>query len=299
MIQVQHLTKRYGSFEAIRDLSFEVGRGEVVGFLGPNGAGKTTTLRILCGCIGATSGQALIDGQGIADHPLQVKQKVGYLPETPPLYPSMTVRDYVRFAARIKNVADPDAATKAVIDQVGLGEVAHRIIDHLSKGYRQRVGLAQALVHRPDVLVLDEPTSGLDPAQRREIRELLAELAAGDHTVILSTHVLSEIEAICERVIIINRGKVIAKDTIENLRAAGNRARLKVARPGEELVQALSAVSGVSDVFTAEAGVYEVTMATDIREQVAAAAVPFGLLELGQAEHLEDIYLRLTQEESA
>ena len=294
MIHVENLTKRYGTFEAIRDISFEVGRGEVVGFLGPNGAGKSTTMRILCGCIGATSGKALIDGKGVLEHPREVKRRVGYLPETPPLYGNMTVRDYVRFAARIKDVDDPNAAADRAIGRVGLGEVGHRIIDHLSKGYRQRVGLAQALVHNPDVLVLDEPTSGLDPAQRREIRDLLAELAAGDRTVILSSHVLGEIESICERVVIISRGRVVAQDRIDALRSS-NRTRLRVIQAGEAAQAALQGVPGVSGVVAQPDGLYEVATAGDLRDKLAAAAVPFGLLELGQAEGLEDVYIRLTQ----
>lgn len=298
MIQVENLTKRYGSFEAIRDVSFEVEKGEVVGFLGPNGAGKSTTMRILCGCIGATSGRAVIGGQGVLEHPKAVKQKIGYLPETPPLYPTMTVQDYIRFAAQIKNVANSKKATAEVIERVGLSDVAHRIIDHLSKGYRQRVGLAQALVHQPDVLVLDEPTSGLDPAQRKEIRDLLIELAAGERTVILSTHVLSEVEAVCERVVIIEKGQVITQDTIENLRGASNQVRLEVARPGQAIVTALSAVESVTSVREESGGIYIVSASADRREQLAAAAVPAGLLAMRQAEQLEDIYLRLTQGDS-
>jgi len=294
MIEVEQLTKRYGTFEAIRGISFSVQKGDVVGFLGPNGAGKSTTMRILCGCIGATDGRAAIGGQDVLSHPQAVKRRIGYLPETPPLYPSMTVRDYIRFAARIKDVDDPNAATERTIGRVGLGEVSHRIIDHLSKGFRQRVGLAQALVHDPEVLVLDEPTSGLDPAQRREIRELLRELAAGDRTVILSTHVLSEVEAVCERVIIISRGELVAQDSIEALRAGANRVRLKVARPTEQARAALAAVAGVRAVH-ADGSYFELDAEGDVRPEAAAAAVPFGLLELAQAEALEDVYLRLTQ----
>ncbi|MEL6350008.1 MAG: ABC transporter ATP-binding protein [Myxococcota bacterium] len=296
MIEVQNLTKRYGTFEAIREVSFSVARGEVVGFLGPNGAGKSTTMRILCGCIGATAGRATIDGQSVLEHPRAVKRKIGYLPETPPLYGAMAVDDYLRFAARIKDVDDPAAATDTVIARVGLQEVSHRIIDHLSKGYRQRVGLAQALVHDPDVLVLDEPTSGLDPAQRREIRDLLAELAAGERTVILSSHVLGEIESICERVVIINRGRIIAQDRIDALRATSNRVRLHVARPAPALHDALLALADVSAVTRPEPGHYEITATGDVREHLAHVAVEYGLLALGQAEQLEDVYLRLTQE---
>jgi len=304
MIRVEGLDKRYGTFHAVRDVSFEVAKGEVVGFLGPNGAGKTTTMRILCGCIGATSGRALIGGKDVLEDPRGVKRRIGYLPEVPPVYPTMTVRDYVRFAASLKEVDDIAGATEKVLQRVGLADVGHRVIEHLSKGYRQRVGLAQALVHDPDVLVLDEPTSGLDPAQRVEIRELLRELAAGDRTVILSTHVLGEIEAVCKRVIIVNQGRIVTQDRIENLARSGL-SRLRVARPGPEARAALAAVPGVASVLVpaeeAGNGAYRVEAAPNhpgteeaLRTAIAAAAVPFGLLELGPAERLEDVYLRLT-----
>ncbi len=299
MIRVEQLDKRYGSFHAVRQISFEVRKGEVVGLLGPNGAGKTTTMRILCGCIGATSGRALIDGKDVLEDPRGVKRRIGYLPEVPPLYPNMTVRDYVRFAATIKEVDDVNAAADRAIGRVGLSDVGHRVIEHLSKGFRQRVGLAQALVHDPDVLVLDEPTSGLDPAQRVEIRELLRELAAGDRTVILSTHVLGEVEAVAERVVVIHQGRVVASDRIADLAHAGA-ARLRISRPGAEASAAIAAVSGVSALHDEGGGLYRVEAAADVsdkealRAAIARAAVDFGLLELGAAEGLEDAYLRLT-----
>jgi ABC-2 type transport system ATP-binding protein len=299
MIEVENLTKRYGTFEAIRGVSFRVDKGEVVGFLGPNGAGKTTTMRILCGCIGATSGRALVDGKDVLEAPREVKRKIGYLPEIPPLYTSMVVGDYVAFAARIKGAADPEAAARAAMGKVGLDEVAHRLIDHLSKGYRQRVGLAQALVHDPEVLVLDEPTSGLDPAQRVEIRDLLKSLAAGDRTVILSTHVLSEVEAVCDRVVIINQGSVVAQDTIEALASSGRRIRLKVGRPAPELEPRLRALEGVRSVDALEDGVYVLDADADVRSRAADAAVAFGLLELRMDRGLEEVYLRLARGEAA
>lgn len=294
MIEVEQLTKQYGQSRGIRDVSFRVEQGEVVGFLGPNGAGKSTTMRILCGCIGATSGRAMVGGHDVLENPAAVKRRIGYLPEVPPLYGNMVVADYVAFAARIKGVDDIEGATSRAIDRVGLGAARGRIIDHLSKGYRQRVGLAQALVHDPEVLVLDEPTSGLDPAQRVEIRELLRELAAGDRTVILSTHVLSEIEAICKRVVIINEGRIVAQDTIENLGAAASRTRLRVERPGPAVETALLGVAGVDGVEALDGGVYRVAGPADLRTQLASAAVGFGLMELGAEDRLEDIYLRLT-----
>jgi len=296
MIEVEHLTKRYGGFTALHDVTFQVGRGEVVGFLGPNGAGKSTTMRILCGCIGASSGRARLAGHDVLDAPDEVKRRIGFLPEVPPLYPTMTVENYVSFAARLKGVDDPGAATDRALGRVGLGDVRGRVIDHLSKGYRQRVGLAQALVHDPDVLVLDEPTSGLDPAQRKEIRELLAELAAGERTVILSTHVLAEVEAVCERVVIINKGRVVTTDSIEALANRSHRVRLRVARPSDALQEALHTVDGVSNVLGDADGTWLVSADRDVREGVAAAAVPFGLLELGAGQNLEDVYLQLTAE---
>jgi ABC-2 type transport system ATP-binding protein len=299
MIEVEKLTKQYGQSRGIRDVSFRVEQGEVVGLLGPNGAGKSTTMRILCGCIGATSGRAMVGGTDVLENPAAVKRRIGYLPEVPPLYGNMVVADYVAFAARIKGVDDVAGATNRAIDRVGLGAARGRIIDHLSKGYRQRVGLAHALVHDPEVLVLDEPTSGLDPAQRVEIRELLRELAAGDRTVILSTHVLSEIEAICKRVVIINEGRVVAQDTIENLGAAASRTRLRVERPGPAVEAALLAVAGVAGVEALDSGVYRVAGPADLRAQLASAAVGFGLMELGAEDRLEDIYLRLTSGKAA
>ena len=292
MIEVESLTKRYGRLTAVESLSFKVAKGEVVGFLGPNGAGKSTTMRIIAGSLGASSGRAIVGGHDVAEDPRPVQALLGYAPEVPPVYTNMSVRAYVEFAATIKGVADVKAATDKALDRVGLTNVSTRLIEHLSKGYRQRAGLAQALVHDPQVLVLDEPTSGLDPAQRVEIRELIQELAAGDRTVILSTHVLSEIEAICSRVIIINRGKIVAQDEIANLAGAGKVVRLEVARPSETLEAALKAVPGVVGV---EIDDHDVTVRSDgdVREAVANIAAPYGLWEMGGKERLEDIYLRL------
>jgi len=293
MIEVQGLTKRYGDTVAISDVSFSVARGEVVGFLGPNGAGKSTTMRIIAGSLGASMGTAKVGGLDVADDPRGVQRLLGYAPEVPPVYTNMSVRDYVSFAATLKGVDDVPAATKKALGRVGLDKVSHRLIEHLSKGYRQRVGLAQALVHDPKVLVLDEPTSGLDPAQRVEIRNLLAELAEGDRTVVLSTHVLGEIEAICSRVIVINRGKIVAQDELARLAAVGRKVKVEVARPGADALAALQAVPGALQVVEDE-GRYIVHGDTDLREAVSAAAVPFGLLEMAGREKLEEIYLRLT-----
>lgn len=299
MIEVEGLTRRYGDFVAVDDVSFTVERGEVVGFLGPNGAGKSTTMRMLCGCIGATAGRARVGGVDVLDAPSDAKRRIGYLPEVPPLYPAMEVEAYVAFAAQLRGVARPDAAAAKAVERVGLAEVRHRIIDHLSKGYRQRVGLAQALVHEPEVLVLDEPTSGLDPAQRREIRELLLELAAGEATVILSTHVLAEVEAVCERVIVINRGRLVATDRIDALASseAEQRLRLRVQRLDDELVAGIRDLSGVGAVeVESDAGLIRVEATRELRPELAQLAVSHGILELSRADSLEDIYLQLTSQ---
>ena len=293
MIEVEGLTKRYGAVTAIEDVSFSVAAGKVVGFLGPNGAGKSTTMRIIAGSLGASAGLARVGGHDVAEQPRKVQALLGYAPEVPPVYGNMTVRDYVAFAGTIKGVTDVDAATARAIDRVGLGPVAHRLIDNLSKGYRQRAGLAQALVHDPKVLVLDEPTSGLDPAQRVEIRNLLAELAQGERTVILSTHVLGEIEAICSRVVIINRGRIVAQDNLASLGQPGRAVRVEVARPGADALAAFQAIPGVKAVEE-DGARYLVRGDSDLREAVGRAASGFGLLEMMGRERLEDIYLRLT-----
>jgi len=302
MIDVVKLEKTYGEVHAIRGLNFQVNTGEVVGFLGPNGAGKTTTMRILCGCIGATAGSATIAGHDVTLAPKQVKSMVGYLPENPPLYEHMVVRDYIVFAATIKGVANPDIAADKAIGLVGLDRdvgglpASMRIIAHLSKGYKQRVGLAQALVHDPSVLVLDEPTSGLDPAQRREIRELLVDLArAENRTVILSTHVLAEVEAICDAVVVINQGEVVAQGSIETLRSTASSLRIQVENPSPTLLQDLQRIDGVSSVSQGDQGTFELNTTQDVRSAVAMASAPSGLLLLQQTEGLEEIYLRLTK----
>ena len=294
MIQVEKLTKVYGATTAIDQLDFTIEKGEIVGFLGPNGAGKSTTMRILAGVLGATGGRALVGGIDVFREPKKVKRMVGYLPERPPLYVDMTVRDFLRFVARVKGAASPKEQVERLIERVGLVPVAHRLIDHLSKGYRQRVGIAQALVHQPQVLILDEPASGLDPAQRVEIRQLVQELAQGEVTVILSTHVLPEVEAICGRVIVIDRGSIVASDSLEALSAEGTSIRIRVARPDEKLFAALVAIEGVTAVSPSDDGRVVIAASTDVREAVAHAAVGHGLLELGGNRGLEDVYLQLT-----
>lgn len=299
MIQVEQLTKVYGATRAIDGLSFSVEKGEILGFLGPNGAGKSTTMRILAGALGATSGKAKVGGIDVLESPRQVKRLVGYLPERPPLYTHMTVRAYLLFCARIKAAKDPKASVERVIGQVGLGPVAHRLINHLSKGYRQRVGIAQALVHSPSVLILDEPVSGLDPAQRVEIRHLIRELASGETTVILSTHVLPEVEAICNRVIILDDGVVKLRALVDEMAEAGRAVSLQVARRDDTLLKTLGAVEGVTEVHFVGSDRIQLAADHDVREAVAAAVVPFGLLELKSQHALEDVFLKLTGEEAS
>jgi ABC-2 type transport system ATP-binding protein len=218
MIEVTGLTKRYRDRVAVDDLTFSVPEGEILGFLGPNGAGKSTTMKILTGYLPATSGTVKVAGFDVFEEPYEVKRRIGYLPETPPLYPEMTVKAYLRFVASIKGVRRGQMATELerVAHSTGVAEVMERLIQNLSKGYRQRVGIAQALLGNPPVLILDEPTEGLDPSQRAEVRQLIKGLA-GQHTVILSTHLLSEVTVTCERVLIINQGRMVAFDEIRNL----------------------------------------------------------------------------------
>jgi ABC-2 type transport system ATP-binding protein len=218
MIKVEGLSKRYARTVAVDNISFEVEEGQIVGFLGPNGAGKTTTMRVLTCFLPPTSGTATVAGFDVLENPMEVKKRIGYLPETPPVYPEMEVSEYLNFVGKLKGIGSGDINRRVdeVMGRCAIGDVRSKLIGKLSKGYRQRVGLAQAIIHNPDVLILDEPTSGLDPKQISEIRELLRSLA-GDHTIILSTHILSEVEHSCERVIIISGGKVVAQDSVSNL----------------------------------------------------------------------------------
>jgi ABC-2 type transport system ATP-binding protein len=312
VIEVQHLTKRYGPFTAVEDVSFRVERGEILGFLGPNGAGKTTTMRVLTGYMPATEGKAIVAGFDVFDQPIEAKRRTGYLPETPPLYPDMTVADYLSFVAKVKGVpsADRRQRIKSVMERTRIDDVANRLCARLSKGYRQRVGLAQALIHNPDVLILDEPTAGLDPKQIIETRELVKELA-GDHTIILSTHILPEVAQTCQRVVIINKGHVVAVDTPDNLTArlrGSETMYLQVDAAGADPSAALTRVPGVTRVAEADRrhGVvaYEIDSerGRDVRRELARAVVSsgWGLLELRPMRmSLEDIFLSLTTEESS
>ena len=310
MIEVQHLTKRYGRVTAVDDVSFRVEQGEILGFLGPNGAGKTTTMRILTGYMPATEGKAIVAGFDVFDQPIEAKRRTGYLPETPPLYPDMSVLEYLQFVAKIKGVPGNERRERiqAVMKRTRIDDMANRLCAKLSKGYKQRVGLAQALIHNPDVLILDEPTAGLDPKQIIETRQLIKELA-GDHTIILSTHILPEVSQTCQRVVIINKGRVVAVDTPDNLTArlrGSETLYLQVDAMGADPVQALLRIDGVIRVVEAErrdglAG-YEVESehGRDVRRELARAVVSngWGLLELRPLRiSLEDVFLSLTTEE--
>jgi ABC-2 type transport system ATP-binding protein len=312
VIEVQHLTKRYGRITAVEDVSFRVERGEILGFLGPNGAGKTTTMRILTGYMPATEGKAVVAGFDVFDQPVEAKRRTGYLPETPPLYPDMSVIEYLTFVAKIKGVPAADRAqrVKAVMERTRVTDMADRLCSKLSKGYRQRVGLGQAIIHNPDVLILDEPTAGLDPKQIIETRELIKELA-GDHTIILSTHILPEVSQTCQRVIIINKGRVVAVDTPDNLTArlrGSETMYVQVDARGADVSGALSRVTGVTRVVESDrrdgwAG-YEVESARghDVRRDLARAVVTngWGLLELRPLRmSLEEVFLSLTTDEPA
>jgi len=311
VIEVQNLTKQYGPVTAVSDVSFKVEKGEILGFLGPNGAGKTTTMRILTGYMPATDGKAFVAGYDVAEQPLEAKRRTGYLPETPPLYPDMTVSDYLMFCARIKGVPKTERKTRvtATMERTRIADVAKRHCAKLSKGYRQRVGLAQALLHNPDVLILDEPTAGLDPKQINETRNLIKGLA-GDHTIILSTHILPEVSQTCSRVVIINKGRVVAVDTPENLtsRLGGSGAMyLEIDSAGTDASTVLTGVPGVTgvSVSTTRGTVvgYEVSSGgRDVRRELASAVVgrSWGLLELRPMRmSLEEIFLQVTTEEAA
>ena len=298
MIEVVSLTRRYGSLAAVDQVSFGVDDGEVLGFLGPNGAGKTTTMRVLVGSLAPTSGEVRVAGVDVTRNSKEARRHIGYLPEAPPVYRQMTVRAYLDFAARIRGVParDRNAKVDRAIERTALGDVSGRLIDHLSKGYRQRVGIAQALVHEPKLLILDEPTSGLDPAQVAEIRDLIGDLK-GDHTIVLSTHILSEVRATCDRVLIIAQGKRIAgpatEDQLREQLGAGRTIRIELARPSDDVVAALEAIDGVDSVARVGGSQFDVvTSGADSRERVNAAAATFGLLESRSAGGLEELYLR-------
>ena len=312
VITVEGVSKRYGQHLAVDDISFKVDAGEIVGFLGPNGAGKSTTMNIITGYLSATAGTVAVDGYDVLEAPNEVKRRIGYLPELPPLYLDMTVREYLRFVARLKKAdrSAPDRQER-ILELAGIAHVRERLIKNLSKGYRQRVGLAQALVGNPKVLILDEPTIGLDPHQIIEIRSLIRELG-DEHTIILSSHILPEVSAVCSRVIIINRGRLVASDTTANLGRRlhdSNQFRLRVAGAEADALAALRGVPGVQAV-SAQGSVEQGTV--ELRVETAAGADPRRAIfhALGKADlpiylmtamdyTLEEIFLQLTTEDAA
>lgn len=313
MIEVEHLTKVFNGRKVVDDISFRVEKGEILGFLGPNGAGKTTTMRILTCYLPSTEGTARVAGYDVFEESIEVRKRIGYLPENPPVYPEMTVESYLNFVAKIKGA--PSAKRKAQVDDVmgkcSIGDVRNRIIGKLSKGYKQRVGVAQALLNNPDVLILDEPTIGLDPKQIFEVRSLIKGLA-GDHTVVLSTHILPEVSMTCSRVVIIHEGRVIAQDTPEGLtrQASGaQKVSLLVEGPADAMRDRIQKIDGVLGVQVAEGDAgqpvkitVECTLDKDLRRSLAETIVSsgWGLLELrGISMSLEDVFINLvTKEES-
>jgi ABC-2 type transport system ATP-binding protein len=301
MIKVIGLTKDYGARRAIHNLNFNAQQGEIVGFLGPNGAGKTTTMRILTGYMPPTDGEAIVAGYDVVEESLEVRKRVGYLPETVPLYHDMVVFDYLKFMGDLRHIPNVDDRVGEALEMVGLTDRASGYVGNLSKGMKQRVGLAQALLHRPEVLILDEPTIGLDPGQVVEVRELIREIGR-ERTVLLSTHLLYEAQNLCDRVLIINKGKIVAEDTTENLQArliGAERVIVRVRGEADELADTIKQVKGVRKVETKDDGAVEFEFAAgkDLRPEVAKQVIKDGydLLELRPLGlSLEEIFLELT-----
>lgn len=308
MIQVEGLTKKYGKNIAIKDLAFSVNQGDIVGFLGPNGAGKSTTMNILTGLMSPTAGSVHIGDYDIFEYPIEVKKKIGYLPENPPLYRDMYVRDYLHYVAHLKRVPRKQIKQRVddVLEKTNITDQQKRLINNLSKGYKQRVGLAQALVSDPDILILDEPTVGLDPNQVVEIRSLILSLKEKRHTIVLSTHILSEVQATCQKVIIINKGHIIAKDSLKSLLAkmssqSHRQLHVNVRRPDKALERKLAQIKGVGSVTSPTSGEYILDLTSDkddVQEAVIAqiAQSNAGLLGCHVAsKSLEDVFIQLTQ----
>jgi ABC-2 type transport system ATP-binding protein len=317
MIKVQALTKKYARIIAVDEISFEVAKGQIVGFLGPNGAGKTTTMRMLTCFLPPSAGTATVAGFDVLEQPLEVKKRIGYLPETPPIYPEMETEEYLKFVGKLKGLSGADLQKRIdyACDRCAAADVKKKLLGKLSKGYRQRVGLAQAIIHNPDVLILDEPTAGLDPKQINETRDLIKSLA-GDHTIILSTHILPEVEQTCEQVIIINKGKLVATDSVRNLQARARGAESVLveiaARDGNleaGVVQhKLEQISGVSRVLNKGQQNGQVVFEVEnqkgrfVRGDLARAVVESGwdLNELRPvAMSLEEVFLQLTGSEAS
>jgi ABC-2 type transport system ATP-binding protein len=303
MIQVEGLTKDYGARRAIDDLSFHAEKGEILGFLGPNGAGKTTTMRILTGYMPPTAGKAMVAGYDVVDQSLEVRRRVGYLPETVPLYPDMSVYEYLKFMADLRHLPSADERVDEALELVHMEDRAEGYIANLSKGMRQRIGLAQALLHSPEVLILDEPTIGLDPAQILDVRNLIRGLA-GERTVLLSTHILSEAQQLCNRVLIINKGRIVAEDSPDSLQSrlsGAQRVSIIVGGDGDGLEKLVGSINGVAQILSASGNnlEFETIPGMDVRASVARAIIEsdYDLLEfhtVGMS--LEDIFLQLTRD---
>lgn len=307
MVEIKNLTKYYGLHPAVKDISFTVGDHEVLGFLGPNGAGKSTTMNMITGCLPSTSGTVLVDGFDIAKDPLEVKRRIGYLPELPPVYPDMRVREYLIFAAGLKGVprAERNKQVEDAMERLRITDVQKRVIGNLSKGYRQRVGFAQALLGKPKFLILDEPTVGLDPTQVMEVRRLIQDLAA-EHTIIFSTHILAEVTAVCERVVIINKGQIRAVDTISNLENSMSGDKLLKLKVEGDITRVTSILKGVKGVLSVDeveyedAGVNSFTVKVandDVRKPIVASLVAEDcmVVEITTVHStLEDVFVKLT-----
>ncbi|MBV6397109.1 MAG: Vitamin B12 import ATP-binding protein BtuD [Anaerolineales bacterium] len=305
MIQVNELTKDYGSRRALHELTFEAQQGEIVGFLGPNGAGKTTTMRILTGYMAPTSGEARVAGYDVIKESLEVRRRIGYLPETVPLYTEMVVFDYLKFMADLRHIPNADERVEETLEMVGMLDRSEGYIGNLSKGMRQRIGLAQALLHRPEVLILDEPTIGLDPSQVVDVRNVIREVGK-ERTVLLSTHILSEAQQLCDRVLIINKGKIVVEDTPQNLQArlvGAEHVVVRVRGDNDGLVEKIRKVKGVQNAHALPDGAveYQFMPAQDVRPEVAKAVIQSGydLLEMHAVKmSLEDIFLEVTREDT-
>ena len=303
MIQVTGLTKEYGARRALDNISFHANQGEIVGFLGPNGAGKTTTMRILTGYMPPTDGQVTVAGYDVVEESLEARKRVGYLPETVPLYTDMTALEYLKFMAELRHIPNSEERAYETLESVNLQDRANSYIGNFSKGMRQRIGLAQALIHRPEVLILDEPTIGLDPTQVVEIREVIREIGK-DRTVLFSTHILTEAQQICDRVLIINKGKIVAEDTPENLQSrlvGAQRVVLRVRGESDDLPARIKKIKGVRDVEARSDGSveFEFSAGQDVRPQVAKTVIQGGydLLEMRPVGmSLEEIFLELTRD---
>ena len=278
---------------ALQDISFSLDAGQMVAFVGPNGAGKSTTMQILSGCLRPDSGTVQIAGKNLQQDPIFCKQNIGYLPEHPPLYPDMDIFSFLLFAAKIKRKNIPISRIKRVLEEVGLHDDGKRIIGKLSKGYQQRVGIAQALLHDPPLLILDEPFTGLDPQQRIEIRHLLLDMVRRNRTILLSTHILSEVADLCDRLIIIASGRIIREERFKTLRSMADRVSITVQNNIDDLEKKLSGIPQISNIFRCENGRIELEITEDIRTELAKIAVPHGLVELKKATKIEDVYLRI------